>query len=58
MVQKMDKIKKAKQSFYPLFRKGDEFKIVGENNSSFLMPIEAMHLKSGEVYGFEEWELE
>jgi len=49
---------KAKKDFIPLYRKGDKFKIIKKNKETELMPIEAMRLKDGQVYGFEEGELE
>lgn len=55
---KINKIFKAKESFYPLYKKGDKFKIIKLNNDPDLTPIEALHLKSKEVYGFVESELE
>ena len=51
-------MKKAKFDFKPLFRKGDTFKIIKRNKDPNLMPIEALHLRSKKVYGFEEGELE
>ena len=52
------KISYAKESFEPLFRKGDKFIIVRRNNNPQLMPVEARHLYTREVFGFEEGELE
>lgn len=54
---KVGQIKRAKESFSPLFLKGDEFKIVQLNDDYNLKPIEAVKIKSGEIYGFEEGEL-
>lgn len=49
---------KAKEDHYPLFRKGDKFKIIKLNKNPDLLPIEARRLKDGEVYGFYEGDLE
>jgi len=52
------KIMKTKEDFDPLYRKGDLFKIVKINDDPNLVKIEAMRLKDGQVYGFDESELE
>lgn len=49
---------RAKIEVKPLFRKGDKFRIIKINDDPNLMPIEAVRLKDGEIYGFEEGELE
>jgi len=49
---------KAKESFSPLYRKGDIFIIIKRNTDKNLTPIEARRLKDGNVYGFREGELE
>jgi hypothetical protein len=49
---------RAKADFHPLYRRGDAFKIVKINSDPDRMPIEALHLWSKQVYGFEEGELE
>lgn len=55
---KIGQIKKAKESFVPLYFKGDEFKIVKLNKDVNLVPVEAMRIKGGIIYGFGEDELE
>jgi len=52
------KMLKAKESFKPLYSKGDLFKIVKRNTDPELVAIEAMRMKDGWIYGFEEGELE
>ena len=42
----------AKEGFEPLYRKGDKFKIIKFNKDKDLLPIEALHLRTGNVYGF------
>ena len=42
----------AKEEFIPLYRKGDRFRIVKINRDKGLLPIEALHLRTGNVYGF------
>jgi hypothetical protein len=56
---KLNKIYSAKEDFEPLFRKRDKFKIIEliEDTKHFL-PIVAMSLKNGDIFGFEENELE
>ena len=49
---------KVKETFEPLYKKGDKFKIVKRNKEEGLMPIEAKRIKDGEIYGFEIDELE
>jgi len=49
---------KAKDTFKPLYFKGDKFKIIKRNTEEGVAPIEAMRLKDKEIYGFEEGELE
>lgn len=46
-----------KESFFPLYRKGDKFKIIKINNNPDLMPVEAVDLRSRVVYGFTEEEI-
>ena len=53
-----EKMVKAKETFEPLYKKGDKFKIIKRNKEDGLMPIEAMRIKDKEIYGFEENELE
>ena len=53
----MVKILRAKESFEPLWRKGDEFVIVKRNTNPDLTEIEAKKLRSGRIYGFSEGEL-
>lgn len=48
---------KAKESFYPLYQKGDEFIIVDLTDEPNLLPIAARHLKSKEIYYFNLEEL-
>jgi len=55
---KVGQIKKAKYSFYPIYKNGDKFKIIQLNENIDLMPIEAMCIKDGRIYGFWEGELE
>jgi len=52
-----DKILTSSITFEPLFYEGDKFKIVKINTDQDLMPIEAVKIKSGRVYGFFEGEL-
>lgn len=54
----INRIYKTKEDFLPLFRKGDRFKILKLNEDINLMPIEALRLKDGKIYGFEENEFE
>jgi len=54
----MRKIYKVKETLTPLFVKGDLFIITKRNKEPNLMPIEAKRLKDGEIYGFDENELE
>jgi len=51
-------MKKAKFGCEPLYREGDKFRVVKKNKDPNLMPIEALHLRTKQVYGFEEDELE
>ena len=51
------RIYKAKETFEPLYYKGDKFIIVKRNTDENLMPVEAKHLRSGRIYGFEVGEL-
>lgn len=53
---KTNQIVKTKEGMMPLYRKDDEFKIIRLNKEEGLIPIEARHLKSGRIYGFNEWE--
>ena len=53
----MKKKFKAKEDYFPLYRKGDEFIIVKVNKDPDLMPIEAMRLKNKAIYGFEKEEI-
>lgn len=52
------KIFRAKEDFFPLYRNGDEFVIVERTNDERLLPIGAKRLRGGEVYYFEEGDLE
>ena len=54
---KIGQIKIAKESFSPLYMKGDKFKIIKLNTDYNLKPIEALRIKDGRIYGFEEGEL-
>lgn len=54
---KVGQILITKESFLPLFLKGDKFKIIQLNEDYNLKPIEAMRLKDKKIYGFEEGEL-
>ena len=54
---KIGQIKKAKESFTPLYFEGDEFKIIKLNEDVNFVPIEAMRLKNKKIYGFGEDEL-
>ena len=53
-----NQIVKAKEGMGKLYMKGDKFKILKINKDPDLMPIEALHLKSKETYGFTEEEIE
>jgi len=53
-----DKIFISKVGLEPLFYKGDKFIIVKTNNDKDMMPIEAKHIRSGWIFGFNEGELE
>lgn len=55
---KVGEIRKATETFSPLYNKGDKFKIMKINEDPNLVPIEAGRIKDKAVYGFEEWELE
>ncbi len=52
-----EKIFYAKESSFPLYKKGDKFIIIKRNNNPNLMSIEAMRLKDRQIYGFEEGDL-
>lgn len=54
---KRNQIVRAKETFDPLYSRGDKFKIIKINKDPDLMSIEARMLKSGAIYGFEEGEL-
>lgn len=58
MKPQINKIYKTKDEFNPLFQKGEKFKVIEiiADIQNFL-PIVAVN-KNGEVYGFEENELE
>lgn len=43
---------KAKESFYPLYQKGDEFIIVDLTDEPNLLPIAAMKITTREIYYF------
>lgn len=51
------KVKSAREGFEPLYKRGDKFIIVKLNSDPNLTPIEAKHLRSGRIYGFNEGEL-
>jgi len=51
------KVLKAKEDFYPLYRKEDQFIIVDRTDDPGLLPIAARNLKTGSIYYFEEGEL-
>lgn len=53
-----NKLFNVKHDLAPLYREGDSFEIVKRNEDPDLMPIEARKLRGGQVYGFEERELE
>jgi len=55
---KMKKLFRAKETFEPLYNKGDLFKIIRINTYPNLMELECVRLKDGEIYGFEKNELE
>lgn len=55
---KIGKKFKVKETIKGLYRKGDIFEIVKINDDPDLMTIEAMRLKDGETYGFEEEDTE
>ena len=50
-------LKKAKEDFKSLYKKDDLFKIIKINKEPEMMPIEALHLKSQQIFGFVEDEL-
>ena len=50
-------IVKSKEDYRPLYKKGDKFKIIKLNTGENLMPIEALHLRTKEIYGFNRNEL-
>jgi len=54
---KEKQIVKAKEDYYPLYRRGDKFKIIIINKNPDLMPIEALHLRKNKIYGFFKEEL-
>jgi len=54
----MEKIKIAKETMHPLYQKGDKFEIIKLNSDPDLVPIIAKRLKTGDMYGFYEGELE
>lgn len=49
---------KSKDDFHPFFRKGDKFIVIKINTEEGLMPVEALHFKTKQSYGFREFELE
>lgn len=49
---------KAKTSFEPLYRQGDEFVILEERNNQDLVPIKALRLRDKSIYYFEKEEIE
>jgi len=53
----MNKIFKATEDFYPLYRKGDIFKIIKVNNNPNLMDIMAVRIKDRKVYYFDKKEV-
>jgi hypothetical protein len=54
----MEVLVRAKDDCFPLFKKGDLFKITQINEDPELMPIEAIHINTKDVYGFEKEELQ
>ena len=52
------KLLQAKETFEPLYKKGDRFKFLSRSLDKDLLPIRAFHLKSRKIYAFEEHELE
>ena len=54
----MKKLFRAKETFEPLYHKGDLFKIIRVNTNPDLMELEGIRLKDGKIYGFEKSELE
>jgi hypothetical protein len=55
---KINQIVIVKEGLFSLYRKGDKFKIIKINDEPDLMPIEALHLRTKEIYGFVEEEFE
>ena len=55
---KMKKLFRAKETFEPLYYKGDLFKIIKVNTNHDLMELECVRLKDGKIYGFEKNEIE
>lgn len=51
---KKNQIVKTKAEFRPLYYKGEKFRIIKLNKNPNLMPIEAVSMRTGECYGFEE----
>jgi hypothetical protein len=58
MNYKLNQICIAKEDFKPLYYKGDKFKIIKINNHLDLLPLECLHFKTRNVYGFEFEELQ
>ena len=54
---KIGQIKIAKETFPPLYSKGDKFKILDVTSDKDMLPILAKRLKNKKVYGFEYGEL-
>ena len=54
----MKKLFRAKETFEPIYYKGDLFKIIKVNTNPDLMELECVRLKDGEIYGFRKDELE
>ncbi|MGV8152042.1 MAG: hypothetical protein ACP5OG_03100 [Candidatus Nanoarchaeia archaeon] len=54
----MKKLFRAKETFEPLYQKGNLFRIIQVNSHPNLMELECVRLKDGKKYGFERNELE
>jgi len=52
------KIYKVEEDLFPLYRKGDLFRVIRINTNPYLMPVTAVRLKDGKVYGFHGEEFE
>lgn len=58
MSLKVNQIVKVKEGFYPLYYKGEKFRIIKLNKNKDLMPVEMKSLRTKETFGFEKFEID